>query len=248
MESNYRRTIMPEIIKLTLGISNMYLVKDKGLIIVDTGLERTKEKYIEAISAAGVRMEDVRLIAITHGHSDHFSFAGEFKRMTGAPVVCHNLAAQALRAGKNPEFFPREEKGKEFLELIGTLDLTPYGPVDTDLTFEHQFDLTPYGVSGRIIHTPGHSDCSSSVVLDSGEAFVGDMLIDSPLTGEMRLPYLASDESRLFESYRKLLGMTKVFYGGHGVPLSKKEMLGLIRKDSSFGAKRLLDDYAGEIC
>lgn len=234
---------MPEIIKLTLGISNMYAVKDKGLILVDTGLERTKEKYIEAFSKEGIRMEDVSLIAVTHGHSDHFSFAGEFKRMTGAPVVCHNSAAAALRAGKNPEFFPREEKGKEFLELIGTLDLAPYGPVDPDLTFDHEFDLTPYGVSGKIIHTPGHSNCSSSVVLDSGEAFVGDMLIDSPFTGEMRLPYLAFDESRLFESYRKLLGMVRVFYGGHGAPLTKNEMLALIRKDASLEAKRLLDDY-----
>ena len=224
----------------------MYLVIDRGMIIIDTGLERIKEKYIEAFSEADIRMQDVNLIVVTHGHADHFSFAGEFKRMTGAPVLCHNLAITALRTGKSPEYVPREEKGKEFLELIGTLDLTPYGPVDPDLTFENEFDLAPYGISGKVIHTPGHSDCSSSVVLDSGEAFVGDMLIDSPLTGEMRLPYLASDESRLFQSYRKLLGMTEVFYGGHGTHLFKMEMLELIRKDKSPEAKKLLDEYNAE--
>jgi len=230
---------MPEIVKFQFGISNMYLIKDREMILVDTGLEKIKEKYNDAFLKSDVNLEDIKLIVITHGHTDHFSFAGELKKMTGAPVLCHRLAVTALKTGKSPEYVPREEKGKEFLELIGTLDLTPYGPVDPDLTFEHEFDLTPYGVSGKVIHTPGHSDCSSSVVLDSGEAFVGDMLIDSPFTGEMRLPYLASDESRLFESYRKLLGIAKIFYGGHGIPFSKKEMLELIRKDKSPEAKRL---------
>lgn len=233
---------MPEIIKFTLGISNMYLVKDKGgMIFVDTGFEKTREKYIEAFSKFDVKLEDIRLIVITHGHSDHFSFAGELKKMTGAPVLCHRLAKTALATGKSPEFIPRKEKGREFLEVISEIDLDPYGTVNPDLTFESEFDLNPYGISGKVIHTPGHSDCSSSVLLDSGEALVGDMLIESPFTGGMSLPFLASDESRLFESYGKLLAMAEMFYGGHGVPFSKKEMLNLISKDNSDGARRLLN-------
>lgn len=137
----------------------------------------------------------------------------------------------------------REKRGEEFLELIGGLDLAAHGPVEPDLTFDSEFDLSPYGVSGKVIHTPGHSVCSSSVVLDSGEAFVGDMLIDSPFTGEMRLPFLAFDESTLFASYRKLLDMAEVFYGGHGTPYSKKDMIELIRKDGSPDALRMLDEY-----
>jgi len=31
------------------------------------------------------------------------------------------------------------------------------------------------GLSGEVIHTPGHSDDSISVFLDSGDAFIGDL-------------------------------------------------------------------------
>jgi hydroxyacylglutathione hydrolase len=247
-ESSYRRAIMPKISKFFLGISNMYLVQDRGTIIVDTGSEKTREKYLEVFSGAGIKPEDVTLIVVTHGHTDHFSFAGEFKKMTGAPVLCHSLAVKALKTGNNPEFVARKEEGKEFLEFISHLDLTAYGTVEPDLTFDSEFDLTPYGVQGKVIHTPGHSDCSTSLVLASGEAFVGDMLIDSPFTGEMRLPFLATDESRLFKSYGRLLGVTDIFFGGHGIPLSKKEMLELIRKDNSPEGKKMLDEYYRSGC
>ena len=223
----------------------MHVIQDRGVIIVDTGFENTREKYLEAFSEAGIKPEDVTLIVLTHGHSDHFSFAGELKKITNAPVLCHKLAVKALKAGKNPEFIPRNnEEGKKFLEFINSLDLTPHSPVNPDLTFEDEFDLTPFGVSGKVIHTPGHSYCSSSVVLDSGEAFIGDMLIDSPFTGEMCLPFLAFDESVLFDSYVKIFSMADVFYGGHAGPLTKNEMLELIRKDKSPEAKRMLDKYS----
>jgi hydroxyacylglutathione hydrolase len=234
---------MSKIMKYTLGISNLYMIQDEGTIIVDTGSEKAREKYLETFSEAGIRPEEVTLIIVTHGHSDHFSFAGELKKITKAPVLCHNLAITALRTGKDPEFVLRKVDQTEFLEFISGLDLTVHSTVEPDLTFDSEFDLAPYGVSGKVIHTPGHSDCSTSVVLDSGEAFVGDMLIDSPLTGEMRLPFLAVDELRLFESYGKLLKMAGIFYGGHGIPLSKKEMLDLIRKDKSPESERFLMNF-----
>lgn len=231
---------MPTISRFFLGISNLYMIQDRGTIIVDTGSEKTKKKYLESFSKAGIRPEDVTLIVVTHGHSDHFSFAGELKKITGAPVLCHNLAVKALTMGKDPKFILREKDQKAFQDFLSGLDLTVHSTVEPDLTFDSEFDLAPYGVSGKVIHTPGHSDCSTCVILDSGEAFIGDMLIDSPLTGEMRLPFLAVDESRLFECYGKLLGMARMFYGGHGSPVSKDELMEIIAKDGSRESKRLL--------
>ncbi len=39
-------------------------------------------------------------------------------------------------------------------------------------------DLAAYGVPGRVLHTPGHTQGSVSVVLASGEAFVGDLAMN----------------------------------------------------------------------
>jgi hydroxyacylglutathione hydrolase len=39
-------------------------------------------------------------------------------------------------------------------------------------------DLLEFGVDGRIVHTPGHTSGSISLLLDSGEAFVGDLAVN----------------------------------------------------------------------
>jgi glyoxylase-like metal-dependent hydrolase (beta-lactamase superfamily II) len=54
--------------------------------------------------------------------------------------------------------------------------------------------LNDYGISGRIVYTPGHTKGSISVVLDSGEAFVGDLAMNKiPLRLNAGLPTLAED-------------------------------------------------------
>ena len=35
--------------------------------------------------------------------------------------------------------------------------------------------LSRLGIKGKVIHTPGHSDDSISLILDDGAAFVGDL-------------------------------------------------------------------------
>jgi len=37
------------------------------------------------------------------------------------------------------------------------------------------YSLHEFGIPGSIIHTPGHSPGSVSVLLETGEAFVGDL-------------------------------------------------------------------------
>ena len=47
-------------------------------------------------------------------------------------------------------------------------------PTKVDIILEEEaFSLEEYGISGSIIYTPGHSTGSVSILLDTGEAFVG---------------------------------------------------------------------------
>ena len=50
-------------------------------------------------------------------------------------------------------------------------------PVDVVLEDE-EFSMEPYGIQGRVLHTPGHSPGSMTLLLDSGEAFVGDLAMN----------------------------------------------------------------------
>jgi len=76
--------------------------------------------------------------------------------------------------------------------------------------------LAQIGFDGQIVHTPGHSDDSVSLLLDDGSAF----------TGDLTLPDLSSEAHAAIvsDSWRPLhaLGATTV-YPGHGpvYPVSK---------------------------
>ena len=84
------------------------------------------------------------------------------------------------------------------------------------------FSLAEYGISGKVIYTPGHSLGSVSVLLDTGDAFVGDMAMNMfPLTLKPGLPIFAEDFDKLKESWRVLLDQgVKRVYPSHGKPFS----------------------------
>jgi glyoxylase-like metal-dependent hydrolase (beta-lactamase superfamily II) len=82
------------------------------------------------------------------------------------------------------------------------------------------FPLQPFGVPGVIIHTPGHSSGSVSILLETGDVFVGDLAMNAiPLRLTPGLPIFAEDLHRLRESWRSLLLRgAKTVYPAHGRP------------------------------
>jgi glyoxylase-like metal-dependent hydrolase (beta-lactamase superfamily II) len=84
---------------------------------------------------------------------------------------------------------------------------------DLVLNSPNRAELNRIGIQGEIVETPGHSDDSVSLVLDSGMAFIGDL----------HLPDLVPDEARdaTRQSWKKLLALkVKTVYPAHGDPFS----------------------------
>lgn len=221
---------MSKIITLKLGFANAFLIRDRGTILVDTGFNVSKEKYIRLFRELEIDSKEIDLIIISHGHADHFAHAHELKEMTGAPILCHKNAVHALQTAQNAAIIPRNALGERVLKMIKTNLPMASKSVQPDLVMGSTFDLNQYGVSGKAIYTPGHTDCSISVILDSGEAIVGDILVPSPFTGELCMAYFAYNEELLLESVKTLLGHSHIFYGSHGGPFTREEVLELISK------------------
>lgn len=86
--------------------------------------------------------------------------------------------------------------------------------------------LEHYGVPGRVVFTPGHTAGSISVVLDSGEAIVGDLLRGGYLGGAIfagrpGFPYVADNLDENRESITRSLALNPlVVFTGHGGPLA----------------------------
>ena len=102
--------------------------------------------------------------------------------------------------------------------------------------------LNIIGISGKVIYTPGHSSGSVSVLLDSGEAFVGDMAMNKfPLRFSPGMPIYAENIQSLLDSWQTLLDEgVKTVFPAHGDPFSAD----IIRKElSNMGASTSSQDY-----
>jgi glyoxylase-like metal-dependent hydrolase (beta-lactamase superfamily II) len=166
----------------------------------------------------------VGLIILTHGHWDHVGSAAELKSLTGAPLAMHRSEVDWLEQSLTP-LPPGITAWGRALMSLNRLFMPFIGvpPAKVDLPLgDDGFSLTDYGVPGRILHTPGHTAGSVSVLLDTGEAIVGDLAMNKfPLRLSPGLPVLGDDLAAVLSSWRLLLelGATTV-YPAHGKPFS----------------------------
>ena len=223
------------VIQIDAGMfANVFLVRGQaGAILVDAGPPGVEERVLEAIAALGVTPGDLRLILITHGHTDHFGSAAALRERTGAPVAIHALDAAAVHQGANqPESVrPANRLGALFLRL-GRLRsrLAPdFAPAfQPDVILGEALDLEAYGVEGHAIHTPGHTPGSVSVLLPGGEAIVGDLVMGTLRSAFRRpgpgLPF-AYDLALNRESVRQVLASDPArLYVGHGGPFRPEDV------------------------
>jgi glyoxylase-like metal-dependent hydrolase (beta-lactamase superfamily II) len=222
-----------EIIPIALGIDTCYVLRGDGVVVVDAGSPKKVDSFLSGLQRASIRPEEVQLIVITHGHWDHIGSARDMKSATGAKLAMHEQEAAWLERSLTP-FPPGVTLWGRILSILAK-PLMPFikvPPTRVDMLLENEgLSLAGYGIPGRVLHTPGHSSGSVSVLLDSGEAFVGDLAMSAfPLRLTPGLPILAEDNAAVVASWEMLLeaGAKKV-YPAHGRPF----MADVIRREIS---------------
>ena len=73
-----------------LGHVNCYAMEDKrGIALVDPGLPGRKPwlELVSRLKQAGLPIERVHTVVVTHSHPDHFGAAGHIRQLTGAEIV-----------------------------------------------------------------------------------------------------------------------------------------------------------------
>jgi glyoxylase-like metal-dependent hydrolase (beta-lactamase superfamily II) len=108
-----------------------------------------------------------------------------------------------------------------------------YPPFEPDRTIADALRLDEFGVAGEALHTPGHTDGSLSIVLDSGDAIAGDLLagalFDPDRPDRAFFHGAAAPTDRIDASLRALLdrGATRLFLG-HGGPVRAEDVRAFI--------------------
>lgn len=184
--------------ELKYSNTNTYLVHGKnGDLLFDTGWAGTFGAFCRALGEKDLKLQNIRYLLISHFHPDHMGIAQEIAN-TGTVIVVADVQTEAVHSSdyifekeKNPDFIPIDDSR---LKIISVQNSRKF--------------LKELGISGEIIHTPGHSDDSISLWLDKEKALLaGDL---NPLYElEMHKGTLIA------ESWEKLLKLKpdKIYYG-----------------------------------
>lgn len=187
------------ITELRYSNTNTYLITGRtGTLLFDTGWAGSFPAFRDLLKQHGRKVRDIDIILISHFHPDHMGISQEIADSSGAKIIVLDIQLDHIHDAdiifekeKRSGFVPIRDEALEVVSEKGSRAL-----------------LSKYGIDGEVIFTPGHSDDSISLLLDSGELFVGDL---NPL---YELPL--HEGTLVADSWEKLLSKKpKVIYYGH---------------------------------
>ena len=119
--------------------------------------------FYRSIKQAGIRISDISYVLATHYHPDHMGLIPELMKL-GVKLLLIDTQIETVH----------------FSDYIFARDRLPFEPIDETKAkviscTESRVFLAGIGINGEIISTPSHSSDSVSLVLDSGECFIGDL-------------------------------------------------------------------------
>jgi len=209
---------------IPLGVGQGYVIQGENAVMIDAGAPGKAKAFIEILDRTGIKPEEIKLLIMTHGHWDHIGSARDIKEITGAKIAIHRREKDWLE--KSLKVLPPGVTlwGRIFSRIMAMFMPFVHLPAaNVDIVLEdEEFSLGEYGIAGKVFYTPGHSSGSVSILLDTGDAFVGDLAMNAfPLRLSPGLPIFAEDMNKVKASLEMLLARgAKQIYPAHGNPFS----------------------------
>ena len=152
------------IINVGYDSTNYYLIEFKGgKLLVDCGWPGTLQKLMGVLKRKGIPFKEIKYLLVTHFHPDHAGLVQELKNqgITFLLLDCQvDFIAQLTELFKTKKY-PYVEIKQSDSHIL-------------KIEYSRKF-LASLGLDGEILHTPGHSDDSVTLILDEGYAFTGDL-------------------------------------------------------------------------
>ena len=192
-------SVTPTIVNVGYRSTNFWVVSaGRNRLLVDLGWPGRAAALFANLDRMGVPLAEIRYGLATHYHMDHAGAAQDLK-LRGVPLLVIEEQVHAIPLMK------------QWTKPIDNYtEITTHDNVVISIAESREF-LRRMGIEGEILHTPGHSDDSVSLVLDIGCAFTGDLTLESMVAKED--PVMVSRSWQLLRDR----GVTTI-YAGHGSP------------------------------
>ena len=169
---------------LTIRSTHFFLLDALGgKLLLDAGWPGSLPELASRLKAYRLDGRQIKYVLPTHFHPDHAGLVQEVKQAWGARLIVH---------ARQVPFIPQLAS---IMEKKGGYVPVQVEPGDIVLSDDSRARLKAIGIHGVVVPTPGHTDDSVSLVLDSGEAFIGDLppphFVAEPTAGTVRASWQA---------------------------------------------------------
>ena len=189
-----------------------YLITDpEGHILINSSLEESVPLIRASVEKLGFKFTDIKVLLISHAHSDHCAGSAEILKATGATYAVMEQDATAV------------EQGGAVKSRLGKKDYTQFPPAKVGRILKDGDEVRVGGSVVKAHLTPGHTPgCTTwTLQVQDNDKMLNAVIIGSPnvnpgyvLVNNPTYPSIATDYERTFRVLSAL--PVDLFLGAHG--------------------------------
>ena len=193
------------------------IVTPQGDILINTGYDWSVPDIQQRVAKLGFKFSDIKILLVTHAHSDHAAGEAEAKRLTGAKMLAMQEEVQLLESGGKTDY------------LFGNSNW--FAPVKVDRVLHDGEKIELGGTVLTAYLHPGHTKGSTSYAMDVADggktyhvliANLGNLNDGVVLLHNPKYPNIVQDYIRTFQAQEQL--HCDIFLSSHA------GQFGLLRK------------------
>lgn len=206
---------------------NHYLIAlDDGYCLLDTANKWEYDKFIKSLNKIGVKLEEIKYIAISHAHADHLGLLRRIIEEVNPIVIYDPRQKSRIEAGKNNmdvyiSTFVALMSSKLTTAFVDKYQCFPSVKTDNFVPYTDN-PLEKYGI--EFLPLEGHTEGDLAVKI-GGDLYCGDVCMNC-FPSSNHAPLWVENKFQLLKSWEKIIAKTDIatIYPYHGKPFDVREL------------------------